>query len=156
MYIKGVKDYKNDIEKINNNKLVAGNYICKESSNKNPMLVIYYDIVDDCYKDYYKKLYEKNKTNKFKGVYYQSMIGSSFKFYKNMITAIEKSNNIKIDIENGFDSEILKGKLFLGRFGEEEYISKDDKIKSITLLRYIAPINNEKKLPILKIKKIKG
>lgn len=168
MKIKGIKEYnKNNTEYIskkeqiyNNEKLLAGNYICKilnviykESSNNKPMLVVYYDIAEGNYKDYYKNIYERNKKIKFKGIYYQSMVGSAFRFYKNMINSIEQSNNIKIDIENGFDSEILKNKLFLGRFGEEEYIGKDKKIKSTVILRYIAPISN-KKLPILKIKKL--
>ncbi|WP_317366363.1 hypothetical protein [uncultured Tyzzerella sp.] len=82
------------------------------------------------------------------------MTGVSLKFYKGVLTSIEKSNNIKIDGENGFDSEVLKGKVFLGRFGEEEYLGNDNQVKSVTKLRFISS-TDKKDLPILDKKVLK-
>ena len=146
-------------------RLDSGNYICKilgvkctDDKNGNPMLVIQYDIAEGEYKDYYQSLHkskiETNKEAKYQGTKYQGMTGKSLKIYKGILTSLEKSNNIKLDGENGFDSEELKGKVFLGRFGEEEYLGDDNQIKTSTKLRYITS-TDKKDLPILDKKVLK-
>ena len=161
MKIQGIKGYEQEKTAVmgESNKLEAGNYLCKilnakceNSKSGNPMLILQFDIAEGDFKDYYRQSFETNKkvdaNTTFKGVFYQNMTGASLKFYKGVLTSIEKSNNIKIDGENGFDSEILKGKVFLGRFGEEEYLGNDNQVKAITKLRFISS-TDKKDLPIL-------
>lgn len=167
MKIQGVKGYEQERPLLMGEatKLEAGNYICKilgvkceNNKNGNPMLIVQFDIAEGDFKDYYKQSFEANKkvdnNTTFKGMYYQNMTGSSLKFYKGVLTSIEKSNNIKIDGENGFDSNLLKDKVFLGRFGEEEYLGNDNQIKTITRLRFITS-TDKKDLPILDKKALK-
>ena len=167
MKIQGAKGYTQERALIigEGNRLDAGNYICKilgvkctNDKNGNPMLVIQYDIAEGEYKDYYQNLHkskiETNKEAKYQGTKYQGMTGKSLKIYKGILTSLEKSNNIKLDGENGFDSEELKGKVFLGRFGEEEYLGDDNQIKTSTKLRYITS-TDKKDLSILDKKVLK-
>lgn len=161
MKIQGIKGYNDEKVAVMGeaNRLEAGNYLCKilnakceNNKSGNPMLIIQFDIAEGEFKDYYRQMYEMNKKNntdvKFKGVHYQNMTGNALKFYKGFLTSIEKSNSIKLDGENGFDSEILKGKVFLGRFGEEEYLNNENQVKVMTKLRFVSS-TDKKDLPIL-------
>ncbi|WP_250277231.1 hypothetical protein [[Clostridium] colinum] len=167
MKIQGIKGYNDEKTAVmgESAKLESGNYLCKilnakceNSKSGNPMLILQFDIAEGDFKDYYRQSFEANKkvdaNATFKGVFYQNMTGASLKFYKGVLTSIEKSNNIKIDGENGFDSEILKEKVFLGRFGEEEYLGNDNQVKSVTKLRFISS-TDKKDLPILDKKVLK-
>lgn len=167
MKIQGIKGYNDEKVAVmgETNRLEAGNYLCKilnakceNNKSGNPMLILQFDIEEGDFKDYYRQSFESNKkvdsNTTFKGVFYQNMTGASLKFYKGVLTSIEKSNGIKLDGENGFDSEILKGKVFLGRFGEEEYLGSDNQVKSVTKLRLISS-TDKKDLPILERKVLK-
>ena len=167
MKIQGIKGYNEEKVAVMGeaNRLEAGNYLCKilnakceNSKSGNPMLILQFDIAEGDFKDYYRQSFEANRkvdaNTTFKGIFYQNMTGNALKFYKGVLTSIEKSNNIKIDGENGFDSEILKGKVFLGRFGEEEYLSNDNQVKVMTRLRFISS-TDKKDLPILDKKVLK-
>lgn len=106
-----------------------GGYICKitqvqvtNSKAGNEMLVILFDIAEGEYKGFYKKQFDENTNpdKKWKGVLRQVVGGSSTKFFKGMMTAIEKSNS---GFVFDFDETKLKGKLFGGLFGREEYFN---------------------------------
>ncbi len=96
---------------------------------------------------------ENNPEAKYRGVYYQLMDGDNTKYYKGFLSSIEKSNNIKIDAENGYDSSILVGKVFGGRFGEEEYEYNGD-VKIATKLRLVTSVDKLDSQPILELKKL--
>ena len=81
------------------------------------------------------------------------MTGNSLKYYKGLLETLEKSNNMKLDGENGFDENLLKNKKFLGRFGEEEFQANDGSIKTMVRLRYITSLDKTN-LPILEKKTI--
>lgn len=165
--IQGIQGY-NNAQGTNlgetSNKLEAGNYICrilgvKTTQNKSgsPMLVLQFDIAEGVFVGYYTELYnnqvKQNKDVKYRGLYYQNMTGNSLRFYKGLLETLEKSNNIKIDGENGFNESLLKNKKFLGRFGEEEFEASDGSIKTMVRLRYITSLDKTD-LPILEKKTI--
>ena len=109
--------------------LEPGGYICKilkaeikESSSGKEMMVINYDIAEGDRKDFFANKYRNNtnENKKWQGVYYQLTEDNSTKFFKGMITAIEKSNE---GYKFKFDETTLKGKLFGGIFGREEYFN---------------------------------
>lgn len=166
MKIQGIQGY-NSTEAVvvgESKKLPAGNYICEilnvkveQSKSGRLMLVIQFDIKEGEYAKYYQNTYkaskESNPDAKYRGIYYQLMDGDNTKYYKGFLSSIEKSNNIKIDAENGYDSNILIGKVFGGRFGEEEYEYNGD-IKTTTKLRYVVDVGSLEKQPILNVKKL--
>ena len=167
MKIQGIQGYNKEQTTIagEGNRLEPGNYLCKilgvackNDKNGNPMLVLQYDIAEGDYKDYYQNLHktkkESNPDAKYKANHYQGMTGEGRKFYKGLLTALEKSNDIKLDGENGFDGDILKGKVFLGRFGEEEFLKDDGQIGTFVKLRFITS-TDKKDLPILNKKVLK-
>ena len=166
--IQGIQGY-NNTQGANfgeaNNKLEAGNYICrilgvKVAQNKSgaPMLILQFDIAEGEYAGYYTNLYnnqfKKSNDVKYRGFYYQNMTGNCLRYYKGLLETLEKSNGIKIDGENGFDENLLKNKKFIGRFGEEEFQTNEGSIKTVVKLRYITSLD-EKNLPILDKKVLK-
>jgi hypothetical protein len=144
--------------------LPAGNYLCKiqsafESTTKSgkSQLNILFDIADGEYKDYYKKQYakkaEKDINANWPGVYRQLTEGNSTQYFKGMVTAINESNGFEWD----FDEAKLKGKVFLGMFGLEEFLKKDGTIGTTTRLRWIRSTKTDKStLPVLDIKKLQN
>lgn len=110
-----------------------GAYICRvvgmreeKTRTGRDMVVLAFDIAEGEYENYYKKRFEKEKESndkaKFKGSYRVLPLtkdGKTNPFYKGLITAIEKSNNLIL--QNEFGENELKGKLFGGLFGREEY-----------------------------------
>lgn len=110
-----------------------GAYICKIigmrekiSKNGKPMVIFAFDIAEGEYKDYYINKLERDKRNnkdaKFKGTYYSFPLTNENKtnpYFKGIITAIERSNNFVLPDE--FSSADVKGKLFGGLFGREEF-----------------------------------
>ena len=166
MKIQGIQGY-NASETVvagESKKLPAGNYVCKilglnvqKSKTGRDMLVVQFDISDGDYKNFYQDKYNSAKNSgqdaKYGGVLYRLMDGDNTKYYKGFLSCIEKSNNIKIDGENGFDSSLLIGKIFGGRFGEEEYEYNGD-IKTYVKLRYVVDVDSLEKQPILNVKKL--
>lgn len=128
-------------------KIVPGGYICiikqakmdKTSTGKDA-LVLLFDIYEGEHKDYFKRDFdhwkESNPDAKWHGVFRQITDGNSLPFFKGMITAIEQSNN---GYKWAWDEATLKGKLFGGVFGEEEYkgrpLVKCQSIRSVEAIR---------------------
>lgn len=132
--------------------LEAGGYICKilkaeEQTSKSgkQMLVIFYDIAEGEHKDYHKREFErikeKNPDAKWKGTYYQLTEGNSVPYFKGLITSIEESNaGYKWD----FNESTLKGKLFGGAIGLEEW-ENGDKGGMQPKLRYVTSVESIRK-----------
>lgn len=113
--------------------LEPGGYICKilqvqavepEPGTKkyDTLLRIGFDIAEGDKGGYYKRTFdrkkESNPNTKWPGMYYQTIKADDLRYFKGFITAIENSNpGFKWD----WDEQKLKGKLFGGVFGEEEY-----------------------------------
>jgi len=121
----------------------AGGYICKVldardtiSKSGRAMLVIEYDICEGEFKDYYYEKFAKDsrQDKKWKANFYQLYDGSSLPFFKGMISSIEKSNQGFIFQGNEID---LKGKVFGGVFGEEEFLKYDGTLGATVRLKYI-------------------
>lgn len=127
----------------------AGGHICKILAARTELtrsgkecLVVMFDIAEGESKDFYSEQHSKkaetNPDAKWQGVYRQSTEGNSLKFFKGMITAIENSNSgYKFD----WNEDTLRGKLFGGVFGEEEYQAQDGSIKKSTKCRFIRSVD---------------
>ena len=105
------------------------------------MLVINYDIAEGDYKGFYMDKYKNstprsdNEPIKWQGKYYQMLEGDNWESrFKGLITSIEESNE---GYKWNEDEASLKGKLFGGIFGEEEYLSNNGDIRTNTKLRWI-------------------
>lgn len=146
--------------------LSSGGHVCiikqakidKTQKTDKDILIIMFDIYEGENKDYYKRDYERRKeTNaeaKWQGTYRQLTDGKSLPFFKGMITAIENSNP---GYKWNWDEATLKGKLFGGLFGQEEYQGNDGKVKMSTKCRFIRSAEQVKKgLEVPEIKRLSG
>ena len=108
--------------------IAPGGYICRirqatESTTPNgaSVLILLFDIDEGPQKGFYQRTFDRKKNGgqdaKWTGTYRQLTDGKSLSFFKGVITAIEESNNFKWN----WNESSLKGKLFGGVFGEEEY-----------------------------------
>lgn len=127
-------------------RIKLGGQVCKvvsakeeESSNGNKMLVLAFDIAEGDNKDFYKRRFDADTRTdkKWSGVHRLMLLdkeGNTNKFFKGFITSIEASNkNFKWE----WDETKLKGKLFGGIFGREEY----EPGKFATKIRFIRSAN---------------
>ena len=121
-------------------ELAPGGYICRirrareeMSRAGRPMLRVFFDIDEGERKGFYQRTFDRQSGNydnaSWKGTYSQLTDGNSVAFFKGMITAIEESNP---GYTFNWDEETLKGRLFGGVFGREEYIGSDGKARMIT------------------------
>ncbi len=145
--------------------ITPGGHICKIMGAKEEVtktgkqqLVIMFDIVEgECsnyYQDDFKRKFEANPEAKWQGVYRQLTDGNSLKFFKGMITAIENSN---AGYKFNFDEATLKGKLFGGIFGQEQYLNNNGEVKLSTKCRFIRSIEQVRNgVEIPKIKELKA
>lgn len=133
--------------------LEVGGYICKIvnakeeiSKNGNKMLAVAFDIAEGDHKDIYQRRFTEQKLTNPEAKWSNNGIhrimlldkdGQCNKFFKGFITSVENSNQGYNFKESKFDEKTLKGKLFGGVFGEEEYLKSDGKIGTITKLRWI-------------------
>ncbi len=122
-------------------KLEPGGKICKilkvEVEDGKPygsLMRIYFDIeesVIESEKGFYARLYksmkEKNSAAKWLGMYYETIREDDLRFFKGMITSIEKSNP---PYKWNWDEKTLKGKCFGGVFGEEEYLDNKGEVRT--------------------------
>jgi hypothetical protein len=142
--------------------LVPGGYICKilqvkaEDKNYGTLLRIGFDIIEGEHKDFYKRLFERKKLEnsdaKWQGMYYQTIKESDLKYFKGFIAAIEASNN---SYKWNWDEASLKGKLFGGVFGQEEFLGNDGEVKLSTKCRWVRSVEQVKKgIQIPEIKKL--
>lgn len=130
-----------------------GAYICKiismreeVSKSGKPMVIFAFDIAEGEYKDYYINKLERDKRNnkdaKFKGTYYSfpfTKDNTTNPYFKGIITAIEKSNNFVLPDE--FSSADVKGKLFGGLFGREEF-KKDKWVTKLISIRTVDKVRS--------------
>ncbi len=145
--------------------IAPGGYVCKikqatvtESHSGKEMLIVLFDIAEGEFANYYGEQYvkktESNPDAKWPGVYRQLTEGNSLKFFKGMIAAIENSNS---GYKWNWDEKTLKGKLFGGIFGQEEYINNNSELKLATKLMYIRSVEQIKKgVDIPPVKKLNG
>jgi hypothetical protein len=132
--------------------LQAGGYICKilqvkaeesdGTKNYDTLLRIGFDIAEGEHKDYYRRQFDRKKQSnpdaKWTGMYYQTVKGDDLGYFKGFITSIEKSNpGYKWD----WDEQKLKGKLFGGVFGEEEYLGNDGNVHASVKLQWIRSVD---------------
>lgn len=151
--------------------LEPGGYICKvidaredKSKQGNRMLVIVFDIVEGEHKDIYKRRYDEdvkantdpNKEVKWNNngihrIMVEDKEGNTNRFFKGFMTCVESSNQ---NYTFTGDEKTLKGKLFGGVFGEEEYERMDGSIGiscKLTGVRSVQTIEEGKfKIPELK------
>jgi len=113
-------------------KLEAGGYVCRilqvkaeendGTKNYDTLLRIGFDIAEGDKGGFYKRTFDRKKESnpdaKWPGMYYQTVKADDLRFFKGFITAIENSNP---GYHWDWDEQKLKGKLFGGVFGEEEY-----------------------------------
>lgn len=134
--------------------LPVGGYICKitaaevttaQKSGKE-MLVINFDIAEGKYKDFYKKKYEDalnrntdiSKSVKWPGVYRQMLEGDKAdSYFKGLITTLEASNPNFNWLSCNWDESKLRGLIFGGLFGREEYQRMDGSYGFSTKLRFV-------------------
>lgn len=78
--------------------------------------------------------------------------------WKTFLTSVEKSNpGVKIDGVNGFDENILLGKIFGGIFGLEEMtLPADGKTITFTRIRFSRSTENILEAPIPKVRLLDG
>lgn len=145
-------DYKN---------IQPGGYICKvikveeaKSKTNRDMLIIYFDIAEGEFKDFYKEQYTKSTLEPKKwpnaGIFRQMMDGDSIKFLKGLVTAIEESNGFTWD----WNDNSIKNKLFGGIISEEEYEKQDGSVGVTARLNFIRSVetirDGDYKVPELK------
>lgn len=142
-------------------RLPKGGYICKirkleEGTGKNsgaPQLIIYLDIADGEYKNFFAEKY-RNDTREFPKwgcVAYQPILdsttGKTNPRFKAFLTAIEESNpGFVVDKTWGDDFVKFYRDKYIGFiFGDEHYIGNDDKEHVIAKPRFSASIDKIKK-----------
>ncbi len=141
-------------------KLHPGGYVCVilkvsvEEKNYGHLMRIAFDIDNGPYEGYYDRMFKRRKENskeaKWPGMYYQTIKEDSLQYFKGFMKAIEASNP---GFEWDWDEKKLAGKLFGGVFGEEEYLGKDDKVRTSVKCMYVRSVEQIKagvKIPEIK------
>lgn len=144
-------------------QLEPGGHICKilkvvlEEKAYGHLLRIGFDIAEGEHEGYYRRRFEHSQENnadaKWPGMYYQTVKAEDLRYFKGFMTTIEASNpGYKWD----WNETKLKGKLFGGLFGQEEYIANDGQVKLSTKCRYIRTVEQtEKGVDVPEIKRLK-
>ena len=128
--------------------LSAGGQVCiikqakvDKTTTDKEVIILLFDIYEGEFKDYYKRNFDRRKeTNpdaKWQGTFRQLTEGKSLPFFKGMIDAIEKSNS---GYKWNWDEATLKGKVFGGVFGEEEYEGNDGKTHTSVKCRFVRTV----------------
>ena len=137
--------------------LPVGGYICKitdveiaiAQKSGNEMLVIYFDIVEGEKAGYYKRRYDENVKNntdvtkevKWPGIYRQMVQGEKAAgYFKGLMTTLTASNPGFDWDKCDWDETKLKGLIFGGLFGREEYEKMDGSRGMTTKLRFIRSV----------------
>ena len=111
---------------------------------------------------YFKKQYDNNTLSEKKwpssAVKYLSLKEEQMSYLKGFITAVEKSNNIKIKIETGkeLDYSQFKGLKIVGVFGLEEYENDKKEVKTATKLLNFRSLDKLNEIEIPRVKLIDG
>jgi hypothetical protein len=133
--------------------ITPGGHVCRiiqakveKSNSGNEMLTILFDIAEGDCAGYYTEQFERklnaNPDAKWQGTYRQLTQGNSEKFFKGLLMAIEKSND---GYTWNWDEKTLKGKLFGGVFGQEEYVNTKGEVKLSTKCRFIRSVEQVRK-----------
>lgn len=150
--MKVYENYENTEVFVDEAKLPPGGYVCKiidvrcEEKVYGELLKIGFDIYEGDYENYYmdkfRKMKETNDKAKYQGVYYQTVKEDDLKYFKAFITTLEKSNpNFKWNPKKP-DESTLKGLLFGGIFGEEEYRNDKGEIRKSVKCRYVRSVES--------------
>ncbi|WP_394911958.1 hypothetical protein [uncultured Robinsoniella sp.] len=119
-------------------QLPAGCYVCvvKQVSmgttqNGDEQINVLFDIAEGEHKGFYQSQFNSAKTQNqnatWKGVHKQKLGGTSLKFFKGLITAIEKSNNVSFPWGVEGNEKFLTGKKFGAVMGREQFFTDDGK-----------------------------
>lgn len=114
------------------------------------------------FKDFFKKQYDNNKLSEKKwpsgAVKYLSTKSEQMAYLKGFITAVEKSNNIKIKVEEDKELDLNQfvGLKIAGQFGLEEYENDKGEIKTTTKLVQFRSLDKLNEIKIPKVKLISG
>lgn len=130
--------------------VTPGGHICRiraakeETVNGNRYMTIAFDLAEsDAQSGYYQRQYaqrvQSNVNAKWPGVYRQRIDGNSTPFFKGFVSAVERSNN---GYTWDWDETTLKGKLFGGVFGREEYMGTDGKPHWSCRIRSVRSVDN--------------
>lgn len=137
--------------------LPIGGYICKitdveiatSQKSGNEMLVISFDIAEGEKAGYYKRRYDENVKNntdvtkevKWLGIYRQMVQGEKAAgYFKGLMTTLAASNPGFDWDKCDWDETKLKGLIFGGLFGREEYEKMDGSRGMTTKLRFIRSV----------------
>ena len=137
-------------------RLAPGGYVCGivnvEDVEENEYLKVSYDVVVGDFKGYFKQLHEAKQF--WGGTFIKSYKETALSFFKGFLTAIEKSNpNFTV---NQFNNDLtkLKGKYIGLVLGEEEYVSKENELKTRLYVAQVHSVDkiktNDFKVPELK------
>jgi len=141
--------------------ITPGGHICKikqakvdETRSGKEILIIMFDVAEGEFKDFYTTQYDERKKTKsdtkYQGIYRQLTEGNSLKFFKGILKSIEESNN---GYKWAWDETTLKGKLFGGLFGQEEWQNNNGDIKlstKCTQIRTVQAIKDGVEAPAIK------
>lgn len=121
-------------------QLPAGLYVCAikqvsetQTRNGRPQMAILFDIVEGENKGFYQAQFEaakrmKGDGAKWKGVYKQTMDGTSLPFFKGLMTSIEKSNpGFQFPWGKEGNEKTLAGKKFGAVMGREQFLTDDNR-----------------------------
>ena len=131
---------------LGGHKLVIKKIEESTASNGNKYLKVSFDTApDDKEPNYYAEQYKNDtRDNKKWGgvatIFPTDKNGKTSKTFKTFCTAIERSNNSKIQWGAGFEASIV-GKTIGGVFGEEEYVGNDGTIKTARKLFWFRGID---------------
>ena len=142
--------------------LEPGGYICTikgvevEKKHYGELFRISFDIWEGDKKGFYTRLYkslkEKYDTARWSGMYYQSLSLKGMGYFKAFMESVEQSNN---GYKWNWNADSLKGKLFGGIFGEEEYENNQGELKTIVKCMYVTTVgrirNNNYTVPEKKV-----
>ena len=139
-------------------KLPAGGYVCSivnaeitNSKAGNPMLVLYIDIVEGEFAKHFRNAFERVRGSRpdikwdNSGIYRQLIFdktGKVSRFFKGLLTCIEKSNGSFHFNPRTFDEQILRGCLIGFVFAEEEYTKTDGSTGNRTFAKFPKPVDD--------------
>lgn len=148
--------------------LTPGGHICKildirehtSESTGNTSLKVSVDIEENGdFDGYFKKQYDNNMLSERKwpsgAVRYLSLKEEKTAYLKGFITAVEKSNNVKLaEPDKELNYEKFKGLKIVGVFGLEEYENDKKEIKTTTKLTNFRSLDKLSEVKIPKVKLI--
>lgn len=148
--------------------LTPGGHICKildirehtSESTGNTSLKVSVDIEENGdFDGYFKKQYDNNMLSERKwpsgAVRYLSLKEEQTAYLKGFITAVEKSNNVKLaEPDKELNYEKFKGLKIVGVFGLEEYENDKKEIKTTTKLTNFRSLDKLSEVKIPKVKLI--